>query len=266
MRFAKHAVGTFSWCDYRATDREAACQFYSALWGWEYQDIVHNGRVVYSLIQRDGLIVGGLPVPRPGRTAQDAQASWQSYVAVDAIVSYTDRAAAAGGTVLAHSVACGDFGTFSLIQDPQGATFGLWQPDSLAGVQVKHATGALMWTELNVPDVEAAKAYYTSVFGWNAEDEQQPTTMYTRFQLPHQADAREVAGLLGIQPEWGNHPSTWMVYFGVDDVAATLEQVRELGGTSIMGPMEIPVGIIGILRDPWGAMMYIESPLAPAGA
>ncbi len=264
MRFESHAAGTFSWCDYRPTDRKAAGAFYSALWNWEYQDIiVHQDQVMYSLIRHEGLIVGGLSADH---LAPDAQASWQAYVAVDDIAQYTAKTAGAGGTVLADSIVCGDFGTVSLIQDPQGAVFGLWQPDTLTGVQVKHTTGSLMWTELNVPDVAAAKAYYTSVFDWNTEDEQQPTTMYTRFQLAHRAEAREVAGVLGIKPEWEDHPAQWMVYFGVDDVAATLEQVRELGGTPIMGPMEIPVGVIGIFKDPWGAMLYIESPHTSAGS
>ncbi len=266
MQFEQHAAGTFSWCDYTAVDREAACAFYNALWAWQYRDVMHNGQVVYSLIERDGLIVGGLPVPRPARKHGSSRASWQTYVAVDDVEEYTTRAAESGGTVLAQNIACGDYGWFSLIRDPQGVTFGLWQPGTLQGVQVKHATGTLMWTELNVRDVPAAKSYYHSVFGWKAEDEQQPTTMYTRFQYPSEPVPCEVAGLLGIDPAWEDHPPQWMVYFGVDDVADTLEQAQALGGTAIMGPMEVPTGIIGIIMDPWGAMMYIQKPNTPADA
>jgi predicted enzyme related to lactoylglutathione lyase len=43
------------------------------------------------------------------------------------------------------------------------------------------------------------------------------------------------------------------VYFGTEDVEASLAKVEELGGTRIAGPIDIDFATIGIAQDPQGA-------------
>ena len=53
--------------------------------------------------------------------------------------------------------------------------------------------GVFCWVDLTTPDPEAAKAFYTGLFGWEADD--QPIDMggiYTMLQL----EGKNVAGLM----------------------------------------------------------------------
>jgi uncharacterized protein len=50
-------------------------------------------------------------------------------------------------------------------------------------------------------------------------------------------------------------PEHWLVYFAVDDIAASAAKITELGGTTMMEPFEVPdVGRMVVASDPQGAM------------
>lgn len=52
---------------------------------------------------------------------------WLAYVLVDDIATSTKKAKALGGTVLKDVTEVPQMGWFSIISDPTGAVFGLWQ-------------------------------------------------------------------------------------------------------------------------------------------
>ena len=52
-------------------------------------------------------------------------------------------------------------------------------------------------------------------------------------------------------------PPNWGVYFAVDDADAAVARTQELGGTLLMGPMDIEPGRMAVLADPGGAMFNI---------
>ena len=58
----------------------------------------------------------------------------------------------------------------------------------------------------------------------------------------------------GIRPAQGPEPSYWLNYFGIEDIDSGLARVSELGGSQIMGPIDIGAGKIGIVQDPQGAV------------
>ena len=43
-----------------------------------------------------------------------------------------------------------------------------------------------------------------------------------------------------------NEPTYWLVYFGANDIDATMSKASELGGNALLGPMDIGVGKIGV--------------------
>ena len=45
----QYTPGTFSWTDLNTTDQEAAKAFYSALFGWEIEDMPAGEGAVYSM-------------------------------------------------------------------------------------------------------------------------------------------------------------------------------------------------------------------------
>ena len=50
-----------------------------------------------------------------------------------------------------------------------------------------------------------------------------------------------------------------MVYFAVEDPDATIEQVKQLGGSAIAGPYEMAMGKLAVVQDPQGAVFALYS-------
>src|SRR6516225_8952722 len=62
----------------------------------------------------------------------------------------------------------------------------------------KHAPGSFCWIELGTTDQNAAKTFYTSLFGWTVQDfPMGPGQSYSMFNL----DNRNVGGGYTLQPE-----------------------------------------------------------------
>lgn len=80
-------------------------------------------------------------------------------------------------------------------------------------------TGEPTFFELGVQDAERGRAFYEGLFGWRME----PGPSGNGFTIA----AGEVAG--GIHG--GDPEASPYLFFRVDDMAAALERVRELGGT-----------------------------------
>lgn len=117
---------------------------------------------------------------------------------------------------------------------------------------LKH--GAMSWFELSTSDTEGAKEFYGKIFGWEYEKFPEAPSEYNVIKC----NGEEMAGLMPTPPEAGDMPPLWAIYVTVDDAAATLKQVEELGGKVIFPPMPIPkVGLIAGFLDPQGAMICI---------
>lgn len=107
--------------------------------------------------------------------------------------------------------------------------------------------GHFVWYELATTNMAAAKAFYTSVMGWGAQD--MPGAAYTLFT----AQGTPVCGLTCPPPnerEEGYRP-LWLGYIGVDDVDLTVERMVQLGGRIHVPPTEIPnVSRFAVVLDP----------------
>lgn len=113
-----------------------------------------------------------------------------------------------------------------------------------------------VWYELMTTDTGAAKAFYGSVIGWGTREAPVPGIAYTLFTNGE----APVAGLMELPEEprkAGARPS-WIGYVGVADVDATVERVRQLGGTVHVAPTDIPeVGRFAIIADPQMATLAL---------
>ena len=114
--------------------------------------------------------------------------------------------------------------------------------------------GTFCWNECVSTDVPASKYFYTKLLGWKEADESMPDMSYTWFKVGDKA----IGGMLAMPPEAKGAPSHWMSYIAVDNVDELIEKTKELGGTIIHGPMDIPtVGRFVIIQDPAGAMVSL---------
>jgi hypothetical protein len=121
--------------------------------------------------------------------------------------------------------------------------------------------GSFCWFECGSTDADAAKAFYTQLFGWSAVDVPMPGMEGPPYTLLKVGDA-DIAGLYQLtDPQFEGVPSHWMTYVGVDDADGTAKRAETLGGAVVQGPMDVAgVGRIAFLRDPGGANIAVFQP------
>lgn len=114
--------------------------------------------------------------------------------------------------------------------------------------------GAFSWSELMTSDPAAASEFYGKLFGWVVKD---MGAAMGNYRVANVGD-KGVGGIMAIPAEAQGQRPGWGVYVTVDNVDATLEQAKALGGTVCMGPMDVPgVGRMAGIVDPQGAMISV---------
>ena len=246
--------GTFCWIDLGTTDSQAAKSFYEKLFGWTSTDNPAGPDMVYTMLQKDGKDVGALYEMGQEMTSQGVPPHWSHYIAV----ANADEAAAKveelGGVLMMEPFDVMDVGRMALIQDPTGATFAAWETKKHFGASLVNEPGSMCWNELATRDTDAAKDFYTGLFGWDTQHldtEGGPYTLFTQ-------GGAHVAGMLNMTEDWGEIPPHWMIYFAVEDCDKSSEVIKELGGQVHHGPADIPdVGRFAVCADPQGAAFTI---------
>jgi len=252
--FTFYAQGTPSWVDLATTDVEDAKRFYSALFGWSFRTDTGEWGSYTMCFLREKAVAGLMEQPRDQQN-QGVPPHWITYITVENVDETATKIPGAGGTTVVPPMDVLESGRMLVAQDPAGAFTSFWEPKDHVGAQIANEPGTLSWNELQVNDVEAAKAFYESVLGI----ETQTTDMgggsfYTTFVV----GGRSVAGMMEIQKEWGPVPPHWDVYFAVEDTDATIEKAKARGGDVLVPAMDIPkVGRFAGLQDPQGAVFYV---------
>jgi len=124
--------------------------------------------------------------------------------------------------------------------------------------------GAIMWTDLTVPDADGVRDFYAAVTGWVP----QPLSMgdYSDYIMTAPETGAPVAGVCHARGTNAELPPVWVVYIAVADLDASLEACRARGGTVIAGPKGAGGGArYAIIRDPAGAVAALHQ-AAPASA
>jgi predicted enzyme related to lactoylglutathione lyase len=249
-----YAPGTFCWVELGTTDGEAGKKFYTGLFGWGFNDSPVGPDMVYTMLKRDGKDVGALYKMDKEMTAQGVPPHWLSYVSVANVDETSAKAKKLGGTVLKDPFDVMDVGRMSVIQDPTGAVFALWQAGTHAGAGIANVPNSFCWNELATKDTAKAGDFYSGLFGWGKNVQQMGPMTYTSFMNGD----RPAGGMYIPPPEMGDVPPHWLVYFAVDDTDAKAQKATELGGKVSAPPMDIPgTGRFAIIQDPQGAAFGI---------
>jgi len=106
--------------------------------------------------------------------------------------------------------------------------------------------------ELNTPDPEKAKSFYSQLFQWTLADVPNPAVpggSYTMIEV-----GAGTGG--GIMKQIPGGPSGWLAYVEVDDIHATTQRVESLGGKVMKDVTEVPgMGWLSFVQDPTGAIL-----------
>lgn len=246
------------WLDLASADAAASRDFYTKLFGWSVDitdDPQYGG---YGMFKVGGKDVGGVG----GVQNEQQPTAWTVYVIVENADATAAKATQAGGQVFAPPFDVGPQGRMAILADPSGAAFGIWQPGEHKGWEAEGVTGSVCWVELTSRGFEAARKFYSDVFGWTAtkSDVSTPEMEYWTFTL---GEGQSFAGGLEAPAEMpAEAPSYWQPYIAVDDADATAAKAGELGGTVMVGPADIPqTGRFAVISDPLGAVFGILQPL-----
>jgi uncharacterized protein len=247
----RYPDGTFCWVDLGTNDAAGAKAFYGGLLGWEFDDLPTGEQGTYSICRLKGRTVAGLydRAERPG---------WGSYISVEDADRATARARELGAEVLAEPFDTPGGGRVATVRDPAGAVVSLSRPGERYRAEVVNEDGAWTWNELVSGELTAGRDFYVELFGWSAEDASAPIrrTTFTLGELL-------VGG--GHAPTPGEDPTPrWSVAFWVADADQAAARTKELGGTVLLPPMDIPVGRFTIVADPQGAVFTASA--VPGGA
>lgn len=239
----RYEPGTFCWVDLATPDSEDAKDFYGALFGWEAEDMPAGGGATYTMARLDGDYVCGL-------YEMDARPHWFSYVSVESADAAVSRARELGGTVHGEAFDVLDSGRMAVIEDPTGATLGVWQPLGHIGAGRVNDPGCFTWNELQSREPERAAAFYAALFGWEMEPQKEEGKL--AYVLTRNA-GRTNGGILPLAERHGDAPPFWLTYFTVPACDAAAGKVRELGGEVHAGPLDLGAGRIAVVSDPQGA-------------
>jgi len=128
-----------------------------------------------------------------------------------------------------------------------------------------YTEGTPNWVDLQTPDQAAAKAFYTTLFGWSYDE--QPMMDDEVYSVATLRDER-VAGIAPMpHGSSADAAARWNTFLAVDDVDATASKVEPAGGNLILPPFDVvEAGRMALVADPTGAEVSLWQPRIHIGA
>ena len=125
----------------------------------------------------------------------------------------------------------------------------------------EHAPGTPSWADLATSDAEAAKGFYTALFGWTGETAGEEAGFYTVLSK----DGKPAAALFPVGPDQGS--PRWNTYVTVADLDAAVDKVEPAGGVVIAPPFDVfDAGRMAVVSDPTGAVVSLWEARTHIGA
>jgi len=160
------------------------------------------------------------------------------------------------------------------------------------GERTRYEPGTFCWVGLATSDPGSAKAFYTSLFGWQAGDlEAGAAGTYTTLRhggeevailYMQQPEARAAGEMLGWEYETNDSgygsiinagrrnggmrqqteeergtPPSWLPYFTVESADEAARQAEQLGGRTLLPNTEIHIGRFAVIADRQGAAFAV---------
>jgi len=253
--------GQFVWYELLTPDTDAAKKFYSSITGWGTQPFDKD----YTMWTTAGAPFAGLYRLGPEMRQQGVPPNWMAYVESSNVDETVRLATTLGGKVTVPASDIPNVGRFAVLQDPQGATFGVYKASgpsrSWDGTPV---LGRFSWHELMTTDYRKAFDFYQKLFGWEKTGEMDMGggNMYLMY-----GKGQPYGGIFNRHGDMLNMRPFWLVYIYVRDVRKAVDVATKNGAFVQRPPMEVPGGgTIAILGDPQGAAFALHSSAAASSS
>jgi uncharacterized protein len=118
------------------------------------------------------------------------------------------------------------------------------------------AVGAIIWTDLTVPDAGGVRDFYAGVVGWTPHEH--PMEGYSDYLMATE-DGDPISGICYRRGPNEDAPPVWLIYVRVADLEASLAAAVAGGGTVFSGPRQG----FAVITDPAGASLALFDPNHP---
>jgi uncharacterized protein len=230
---------------------ESAKAFYADVVGWRARDAATPGPAYTLFSAKDSPVTGVMSLPEDAKRT-GGPPHWIGYIGVDDVDATVSRTKQLGGAVRVPPADVPGVSRFSIVADPQMATFALVRGLKSGQAQSTGlgARGGVGWHELLAADWERAFAFYRELFGWQKADSHTGVMgTYQEFSA-----SGETLGGMFTKPATLPFPF-WLYYFTIDDVLTAAKRVEAGGGQILYGPTAVPGGALIVhCTDPQGAI------------
>ena len=252
--FTSYAHGTPCWVDVTSPELDKSVDFYTGLFGWDAQVSQEPEASGYTMFMLRGKYVAAAGPPQ-----QEGMPSyWTTYLASDDVDDSAAKIRAAGGTVFMDPFDVFDSGRMTVAQDPTGAAFGVWQAKQHIGAELANEHGTLLWNQCHTPDPARATEFYVAVFGYEVDE------IDMGGEQPFRVIKVAGRGIGGVREPVAGEPPSWSVTFAVDDADEIVSRAKELGGSVLMEPFDLPeIGRLAVIQDPAGAVFQVMKSAGP---
>ncbi len=248
---------SFCWIELACHDMESCKEFYGSLMKWKFHDLEEEGGVYSHIKLANKNLVGALyefelPEEYDEKVHAKVPSFWGSYIAVSGIDSLAKKAEKLGGHILSAPTDIGNTARISVIQDPVGAIFGLWEAKKLEGFSdAREEVGSSGWNELLTTNVESSVNFYTKLFPWKVEKHSFLHEDYVMFVC----DKKRIAGMRLATGKLKDHAPHWLIYFNVNDCDKSTKMAIEKGAKVLFAPTKAKgIGHLSIMSDSEGAL------------
>jgi predicted enzyme related to lactoylglutathione lyase len=247
--------GRFVWHQLMTRDVAGAKKFYSKLVGWKTLPWPLDPS--YTVCHSDAGPVAGIMEITADLPAE-VPSHWLEYIGTRDVDGIAEAAVRAGGSIVKAPSDMAGAGRYAVLKDPQGAVFAIIDPENARpeseGVP---PLGTFSWHELATSDNEAAFAFYSGLFGWEAISRMDmgPIGIYLIF-----GENGVQRGGMYIKPPENPGPPSWLPYAHVPNADQSFQVALASGARGTVPPMEVPGGSrIANLVDPAGADFAVHS-------
>jgi hypothetical protein len=125
----------------------------------------------------------------------------------------------------------------------------------------KQSAGTIVWTDLTVDDAEGVRDFYREVVGSKSVATKHGGFRRLQHDGPGTTGKRHAGGRrLPCPGGERDPPAQWLVNVQVEDVEASAQKARDLGGSVVDGPRGMGSLRFCVIRDPAGAVLALVGP------